>query len=146
MSASSDSGGRIAIPVLLVVLVVLAAPILVSVAGRLLASDADEPFLETAYATAAERARYERMGIPVPEDRTCDGRPREFMRFHHMDLLKEIRDEVLREGIGIEVSRGLERCRTCHENRERFCNACHDAVDLSPDCFDCHYYPADGGE
>jgi hypothetical protein len=125
MSAPIDSRGRIAIPVLLVVLIVLALPILISVAGRLLASNADETFLE----------------IPASADETCDGRPREFMRFHHMDLLKEIRDEVLREGVGSEVSRGLERCRECHADRDRFCNACHDAVDLSPDCFDCHYYP-----
>ena len=130
MRPSNDSRGKVTIPVLLVVIVVLALPIVISVGSRLAASDSPEPFLE----------------IPASTDGTCDGRPREFMRFHHMDLLKEIRDEVLREGVGSEVNRGLERCRECHRNRDRFCNACHDAVDLSPDCFDCHYYPAGGGE
>ena len=62
-----------------------------------------------------------------------------YMRFHHMDLLKEIRDDSVREGKTEKIT--LENCRECHTSRERFCNECHDAVNLHPDCFDCHYYP-----
>ena len=62
-----------------------------------------------------------------------------YMRFHHMDLLKRVRDEVVREGREGEVE--LDGCRECHPSRERFCNRCHDAVNLTPDCFRCHHYP-----
>jgi hypothetical protein len=66
------------------------------------------------------------------EDRT-------YMRFHHWELLRNVREEVVRYGKRGDV--GLKGCTECHTSRERFCNQCHDAVSLYPDCFDCHYYP-----
>ncbi len=63
----------------------------------------------------------------------------EYMRVNHMKLLKEIRDQVVREGNRGEI--GLNSCRECHTRRERFCDQCHNAVNLNPDCFGCHYYP-----
>jgi hypothetical protein len=62
-----------------------------------------------------------------------------YMRYHHWELLRQIRDEVVRDGRRGEI--GLNSCRECHPNRDRFCNCCHKAVSLSPDCFGCHYYP-----
>jgi hypothetical protein len=62
-----------------------------------------------------------------------------YMRFHHWELLRQIRNEVVRDGIRGEVN--LNSCRKCHPNRERFCNECHEAVSLAPDCWGCHYYP-----
>ena len=62
-----------------------------------------------------------------------------YMRFRHMDLLKEIRDEAVRGGKRGKI--GLDNCRECHPNRQRFCNECHDAVNLRLDCFGCHYFP-----
>ncbi len=62
-----------------------------------------------------------------------------YMRFHHMDLLKAIREEVVRDGKRGEIS--LNNCRKCHASRERFCNQCHNAVSLHLDCFGCHDYP-----
>ena len=61
------------------------------------------------------------------------------MRFRHMDLLKRVRDEVVREGKEGAVE--LDGCSECHTSRERFCNRCHDKVNLNPDCFRCHHYP-----
>ena len=61
------------------------------------------------------------------------------MRRHHWELLRGVREEIVRYGKRGEI--GLDRCRECHTSRERFCNVCHDAVSLTPDCFDCHYYP-----
>ena len=61
------------------------------------------------------------------------------VRFHHMDYLKQIRDQAVREGKRGSV--GLNTCRECHTSRERFCNQCHNAVNLQLDCFRCHYYP-----
>jgi hypothetical protein len=62
-----------------------------------------------------------------------------YMRDNHMILLKEIRDQALREGKSVET--GFGNCRECHPNRETFCDRCHDAASLNPDCFHCHYYP-----
>jgi len=62
-----------------------------------------------------------------------------YMRYHHWELLREIREEVVRYGKRGEI--GLNKCKECHTSRERFCNQCHNAVSLFPDCFDCHYYP-----
>jgi hypothetical protein len=66
-----------------------------------------------------------------------------YMRYHHWELLKEIREAVVRDGVRGDIS--LNSCRGCHPNRERFCNQCHQAVNLEPDCFGCHYYPATPG-
>jgi hypothetical protein len=65
-------------------------------------------------------------------------RDTEFMRFHHWELLKEMRERVRDRNRG-EIN--FDRCRECHTNRETFCNRCHDAVNLQPDCWGCHYYP-----
>jgi hypothetical protein len=71
-----------------------------------------------------------------------------YMRFHHMELLQQARDEIVREGKtgdimceGRSVEVKLENCWQCHPSRERFCNRCHVAVNLYPNCFRCHYDP-----
>ncbi len=75
---------------------------------------------------------------PVAEHEACV-RETAYMRYHHWELLKQIREDVVRYGIRGDV--GLKKCSECHASRERFCDRCHDAVSLFPDCFDCHYYP-----
>lgn len=90
-------------------------------------ADAGRPFLE----------------LPAAEHKKCV-RETAYMRLHHMDLLKEIREEAVRFGRRGEIS--LDSCRECHRNRERFCNECHQAVSLNVDCFGCHYYPESGSE
>lgn len=76
--------------------------------------------------------------MPAPEYTDCV-RDTEYMRFNHWVLLKELREEVVREGREVEVA--LSDCRDCHTNRERFCNECHNVANVSLDCFGCHYYP-----
>lgn len=75
---------------------------------------------------------------PDPRHEACV-RETAYMRYHHWELLRGIREEVVRYGIRGDV--GLKTCKDCHTSRENFCNRCHDAVSLYPDCFDCHYYP-----
>ncbi len=84
---------------------------------------------------------------PDPEYDECV-KETEYMRFYHMDLLLEIRNETMREGKRGEIglSTGSQNCRDCHTNRERFCNECHNTVNLYPDCFTCHYYPESESE
>jgi hypothetical protein len=69
-----------------------------------------------------------------------------YMRYHHMELLKETREKAVRQGdrgtVGIngrEIT--LNNCMECHESRERFCSQCHQAVNLQLNCFRCHYDP-----
>ena len=62
-----------------------------------------------------------------------------YMRHNHWVLLKGVREEVVRHGKRDEIS--FEKCQECHTSRERFCDKCHDAVSLTPDCWSCHNYP-----
>jgi hypothetical protein len=66
-------------------------------------------------------------------------RDTDYMRLHHMDYLKEVREEYVRHGI--RDQKGITSCRGCHASRERFCDRCHAIAELTIDCFDCHYYP-----
>jgi hypothetical protein len=120
MSTDHPTSPRVRRIALLATLAVVLVPFAYSVVSAALAGENDrpDPFLET-------------------PDGECV-RPTRWMRFHHMDLLKELRDEELRRGAEREIS--FDKCRECHPSRERFCNRCHDEVNLVPDCFGCHYY------
>lgn len=85
-------------------------------------AEANQPFLEK----------------PDPIYQDCV-KETEYMRYHHWELLRTVREEVVRHGKRGEI--GLNKCRECHTSRERFCNQCHNATSLYPDCFGCHYYP-----
>lgn len=116
---SSRSILFLGVPVLILVL-----PFAYSLVAYLAAPDpaAARPFLER----------------PDPKYRNCV-RETSYMRFHHWELLKTVREQVVRQGKPSEE--GLKQCKNCHTSRERFCNQCHNAVTLNPDCFGCHYYP-----
>ncbi|UCH83756.1 MAG: hypothetical protein JSW50_15115 [Candidatus Latescibacterota bacterium] len=104
------------------VLVVFAAiPLLSSLISYVTARSA-QPFLE----------------MPDPKYENCV-RETEYMRYHHWELLAEVREDFVRHGKRGDIT--LSGCKECHPNRERFCNQCHNAVNLTPDCFGCHYYP-----
>jgi hypothetical protein len=34
----------------------------------------------------------------------------------------------------------LHSCSQCHKDKAQFCDKCHTAANLHPDCFDCHSY------
>jgi hypothetical protein len=113
------SGLLIAIALLLILL-----PFGYSAASRVVAGNhaGPQPFLEK----------------PAPGYDRCI-RDTTYMRFHHWELLKTVRDDVVRSGHPGDVA--LKKCRGCHTSRERFCDRCHTAVSLQPDCWGCHYYP-----
>lgn len=79
-----------------------------------------------------------------------------YMRGYHMDLLNEWRDTVVRDGDRFETGAGgrlgpygeatYERsltntCLGCHENKDKFCDRCHDYAGVDPYCWNCHIDP-----
>ncbi len=82
--------------------------------------------------------------LEVPEG-SCVAE-KSYMRYRHMDLLDQIRDEAVRQGKRERVGPNkreitLTNCVKCHGGREQFCNRCHTAVNLQVNCFRCHYDP-----
>lgn len=75
--------------------------------------------------------------------------PADYMRAKHMDLLDEWRDKVVREDDRIHVAPSGKRferslsntCLDCHENKDTFCDRCHNYMDVSPYCWECHIVP-----
>ncbi len=107
-----------------IVILVIILPIVYSIVSHVSAqSNPDpQPFLE----------------MPDPQYKNCV-RETEYMRYNHWELLRGIREEVVRYGKREDIN--LNKCRECHTSREQFCNKCHNAVSMTPDCFGCHYYP-----
>lgn len=72
-----------------------------------------------------------------------------YMKSNHMDLLDEWRDKVVREGDrfeegpdGVIYERSLTNtCLDCHENKDRFCDRCHNYLGVKPYCWSCHVDP-----
>jgi len=70
----------------------------------------------------------------------------EKMRDVHMVLLNEWRDDVIRNGkrvfkgdSGKDFNMSLTNtCMGCHENKDKFCDKCHNEVGVNPYCWNCH--------
>ena len=74
------------------------------------------------------------------------------MRANHMSLLDEWRDSVVRdadrqyhaangETFNMSLSTGENSCLGCHDDKEKFCDRCHDYASVSPYCWECHTNP-----
>jgi len=72
-----------------------------------------------------------------------------WMKANHMDLLNEWRDQVVRNderfeigSDGVQYERSLSfTCLSCHENKDKFCDRCHDYLGVEPYCWECHIVP-----
>lgn len=75
----------------------------------------------------------------------------DYMLGHHMDLLEEWRNDVVREGNGEkhksssgEYEKSLTKTclAKCHvtetAGQAGFCRKCHEYADVHPTCWDCH--------
>jgi len=81
-------------------------------------------------------------GSPHPEGN-------DYMRRHHMEMMKHDRDDVVHEGDRTPHA-SIGECFDCHTVRDEagtpvtvaderhFCRACHDFAAVKIDCFDCH--------
>lgn len=98
------------------------------------------PFLK-----GAGQAKYEIELEKVKTAKECV-LPVEQIRDTHMVLLNEWRDSVIRDGkrvwkndAGKEYSMSLTNtCMSCHENKDKFCDKCHNSVGVNPYCWTCH--------
>jgi len=75
-----------------------------------------------------------------------------YMRTEHMQLLMNWRDEVVRDNDRIYTAPDgrvyykslTDTCLGCHEQKDQFCDKCHDYVSVAPYCWDCHVVPEGG--
>ncbi len=86
----------------------------------------------------------------------------EYMRANHMQLLNDWRNEVVRDGNRVYVSKEYgtkfdkslsstgtsaagsgekKSCMSCHSNKKEFCDSCHDYTSVKPYCWECHIEP-----
>jgi hypothetical protein len=72
-----------------------------------------------------------------------------YMRANHMKLLAAWRDDVVREGKrSYRAADGRTHpialtgtCLSCHSNKDKFCDRCHDFSGAKPACWSCHIIP-----
>jgi hypothetical protein len=87
--------------------------------------------------------------LRLPQDETDCVADTAFMRTEHMQLLMDWRDEVVRTNQrdftaedGRRYYKSLSgTCMSCHDNKQEFCDKCHDYVGVKPYCWDCHVEP-----
>jgi hypothetical protein len=80
--------------------------------------------------------------------------PKSYMKTEHMVMLNDWRDSVVRDGNriyiasdGKEYAMSLQNtCMKCHSNKKKFCDECHNYVEVTPYCWDCHIEPKEEGQ
>jgi hypothetical protein len=101
-------------------------------------------------------AAYEKPQLKLPEFEKECVEPKEWIRAEHMQLLDDWRDLAVRENTRLYTNQAGKRfdmsltktCMSsqCHANKAEFCDRCHDALAVSPYCWDCHVIPSVGEE
>ncbi len=85
--------------------------------------------------------------LPASENQCVEST--QYMRDYHMQLLKNWRDSVVRDGVrtytasdGKQYAISLtDTCLKCHSNKADFCDKCHDYAGVAPNCYSCHNIP-----
>lgn len=99
-------------------------------------------------ATSAPVPSLDTPAIRQMQEKVCiEGK--EFMRTQHMELLRDWRNSVVRDGRRIYVATDGKQynmsmqntCMECHSNKEEFCDVCHEYASVKPDCWTCHVDP-----
>ena len=88
-----------------------------------------------------------KLELPAGKDRCIESTP--YMRSHHVDLLNTWKETVVRQGErvymagdGKEYTMSLTNtCIECHKDKAKFCDRCHNYVQVSPTCWSCHNVP-----
>ena len=98
------------------------------------------------------KARYAPKLKIVTQEKECI-EPTRYMRTDHMDLVIDWRESVVRRGTRTYVASNGKKynmsltgtCMNCHSNKADFCDQCHNYAGVTPECWDCHNLPAEGG-
>ncbi len=72
-----------------------------------------------------------------------------YMRSSHFQMLDEWRHTAVRDGEryykadnGKIYYKSLQvTCMSCHSDKTKFCDQCHNYLDVTPYCWDCHIEP-----
>ncbi len=96
----------------------------------------------------AAKAPDPELTVKAKQAKTCVAET-SYMTTSHMQLLDAWRHEVVRSGEryyrsaeGKVYYKSLQvTCMECHSNKTKFCDQCHDYMDVSPYCWDCHIEP-----
>ena len=84
----------------------------------------------------------------ISEEKSCV-ESKEFMRMEHMQLLDDWRNSVVRKNKRTYIAHdGKEHdmsltntCLKCHSNKTEFCDQCHNYLEVTPTCWNCHNVP-----
>jgi hypothetical protein len=92
--------------------------------------------------------------VPKPElpaDKTKKEcvEPKNFIRVNHKQFLEDWKASVVREGGRTyqasnkkKYTMSLNRtCMSCHTDKTKFCDQCHNYMGVTNKCWDCHIYP-----
>jgi hypothetical protein len=88
--------------------------------------------------------------LQLPTDAKECVEDRLFMRAHHVDILNEWKERVVRSGERTFRARNgrtyamslTGTCLKCHTDKTRFCDKCHTYTGIrTPYCWDCHNVP-----
>ncbi len=90
--------------------------------------------------------------IPKPEkpaDKKECVEPTAFIRVNHKNLLEDWKESAVRKGVRIYTASNkktyamdLNRtCMSCHRDKTKFCDQCHNYAGVTNKCWDCHIYP-----
>ena len=100
-------------------------------------------------------AAYEAPELQMPQNKQECVKAASWMRVNHMDLLDTWRDEVVRNDKSEYISSTLDKkveislqntCMDCHDNKQKFCDRCHNTASVEPYCWDCHVAPEEVGD
>ena len=121
------ANGRAIVATILVGIILL--PVVCSVISSVIAAGAESS--EGLY----EPPDPDRVGKVSPDGYGCV-KDTEYMRYHHWELLRGLREDVVRYGRRGDIT--LNGCWKCHESKSHFCDKCHNAASVILDCFGCH--------
>jgi len=88
-----------------------------------------------------------KLELPAKEKKCVESSA--YMRASHMEMLDSWRNSVVRDGNRIYVNAAGKKfnmslqntCMKCHTSKAKFCDRCHDYLDVVPDCWACHIEP-----
>ncbi len=100
------------------------------------------------YTAASGQGAYKpELAAPSQGDKCVESK--EHMKAWHMDMLNDWRDAVVRDGDRTYTASDGEKhnmslsmtCMKCHDDKEKFCDQCHNYLGVVPYCWDCHVEP-----